>query len=116
MKLPKKENAYIPVSKIIDYLLSETHTIGKSKAKLLRTVGFNESNVFLLKEGLMEIARSEDVTDVVSSTHGAKYVIDGLLKTPDEGFIKMKTVWIIDRGHEQPRFVTAYPVTIGKED
>lgn len=29
MKLPNKENAYIPIPKIIDYLLSETHTIGK---------------------------------------------------------------------------------------
>lgn len=116
MKLPNKENAYIPISKIIDYLLSETHTIGKSKSKLLRTAGFNETNVTLLKKGLITIAHSGDVADVVSTPHGVKYVIDGLLKTPDEGFIKMKTVWIIDKGHERPRFVTAYPVTIGKED
>jgi len=26
------------------------------------------------------------------------------------GSIKMRTVWIIDRDQERPRFVTAYPI------
>lgn len=37
MKLPDKEKAYIPLLKIKDYLLSETHPIGKSKAKFFRS-------------------------------------------------------------------------------
>jgi hypothetical protein len=38
-----------------------------------------------------------------------KAMLDGLLPTPDGGSIKMRTIWIIDKGHERPRFVTAYP-------
>jgi len=54
-----REKAYISLSKPRDYLLSETHSVGKSKAKLLRSLGFNEMNVNLLKEGLMAIAHLE---------------------------------------------------------
>jgi hypothetical protein len=110
MELPYKEKAYIPLAKLKDYLLSETHSVGKSKAKFLRTAGFNEMNINLLKEGLIAIAHSGDVEDVISSPHGVKYIIDGVLKTPVGGTIKMKTVWIIDKGQERPRFVTAYPI------
>ena len=41
--LPNKEKAYIPLTKLKDYLLSETHSIGESKAKLLRSLGFSLS-------------------------------------------------------------------------
>ncbi len=110
MELPNREKAYIPLSKLKDYLLSETHSVGKSKAKLLRSLGFNETNVDLLKQGLISIAHSGDVKEAISSLHGVKYIINGLLKTPDGGSIKMRTIWIIDKGHERPRFVTAYPL------
>lgn len=110
MKLPNRENAYIPPAKLKAYLLSETHSVGKSKAKLLRSLGFNETNVEPLKQGLLSIALSEDVEDVISSSHGVKYIIEGEIKTLGGGVIKMRTVWIVDKGQERPRFVTAYPV------
>jgi hypothetical protein len=105
-----REKAYVPLSKLKDYLLSETHSVGKSKAKLLRSVGFNEMNTNLLKEGLIAIARAGDIKEVVSSPYGVKYLIDGMLKTPTGGFIKMRTIWTIDKGQVRPRFVTAYPL------
>ena len=110
MKLPDKEKAYIPLLKIRNYLLSETHPIGKSKAKFLRSMGFNELNIDLLKQGLLAIAQIEDVKEAVSSTHGVKYVIDGLLQTPGGEAVKVRTIWIIDKGQTRPRFVTTYPV------
>ena len=110
MHLPNREKTYIPVSKLKDYLLSETHSVGKSKAKFLRSVGFNETNAHLLKQGLINIAHSQDIKEAVSSPHGIKYIIDGLLQTPAGGSIKMRTVWIIDRDQERPRFVTDYPI------
>lgn len=109
MKLPDKEKAYIPLLKIRDYLLSETHPIGKSKAKFFRSLGFNETNSALLKQGLLTIAHI-DVKEVVSSIHGVKYVIDGLLQTPAGEAVMLRTIWIIDKGQTSPRFVTTYPV------
>ena len=110
MKLPKRENAYIPPSKLHDYLLSKTHSVGRWKARFFGALGFEEMNVDVLEQRLIAIAHSEDVKDVVPSAHGTKYAIEGLLQTPAGGFVQVRTVWIIDVGQDRPRFVTAYPV------
>ncbi|MDZ7369526.1 MAG: hypothetical protein ONB43_27270 [candidate division KSB1 bacterium] len=109
MELPNRDKAYIPPSKLKDYLLSETHIVGKSKARFLRAFGFDETNVDLLEQGLLTIAQTQEVNEVVSSPHGKKYVIDGSLETPIGNFINMRTVWIMDKGQNRPRFVTAIP-------
>ena len=61
MEFPNRENAYIPLSKLKDYLLSETHLVGKSKAKFLRSFCFNEMNIDMLVQGLISIAHSGDI-------------------------------------------------------
>jgi hypothetical protein len=80
------------------------------KAKLFRSVGYNELNVSLLKEGLLSIARTEEILETQSSEHGVKYVIEGLLQTPVGGTLKIRTIWIIDKGQDRTRFVTASTV------
>lgn len=60
MKLPNRENAYIPSSKLSDYLLSKTHPIEKWKGRLFRAHGFNETNVDLLEKSLISIANYEE--------------------------------------------------------
>jgi len=110
MKLPYRENAYVPLPKMHDYLLSKTHSIGRWKARFFRSQGFNETNVEALEGHLMAIAQSEDVTEVMASAHGTKYVIDGLIQASDGRTVEVRTVWIIDIGEDRPRFVTAYPV------
>jgi len=109
MKLPNREKVHISRRKLTDYLLSETHPIGRWKAKFFRALGFHEANVNLLLEGFRTIAQSEDVIEVASSPHGTKYVLEGSLLTPEEGHVYVKTVWIIDKDQDRPRFVTAYP-------
>jgi len=110
MKLPNRESAYIPPAKLRAYLLSEIHPVGGSKARLLRSLGFNETNIDMLKQGLLSFAHSNAVKGTISSPHGVKYIIEGEIQTPSGRLIKMQTIWIIDKGQERPRFVTAYPV------
>jgi len=64
----------------------------------------------MLMQGLISIAHSGEVTEVLSSPRGVKYVINGLLGTPTGGSIKMRTIWITDKDQVRPRFVTAYPI------
>ena len=110
MKLPNRESAYIPPPKLKDYLLSETHPVGRSKAKFFRALGFSETNIDMLEQRLIAIAHSEDVEEVATSPHGMKYVIECMLQTPGGSIVQVRTVWIIDTGQDRPRFVTAYPV------
>lgn len=116
MKLPNLENAYIQPQKLTGYLLSETHTVGASKAKLLRAFGFDETNVAMLEQELLNIARTQTVQDTISTEHGTKYVIDGSIATPQARLLKLRTVWIIDTGQAIPRFVTARPFKPSQEE
>ncbi|NJN92300.1 MAG: hypothetical protein HC878_19335 [Leptolyngbyaceae cyanobacterium SL_5_14] len=110
MKLPNRECAFIQPQKLIGYLLSETHSVGRSKAKLLRSMGFSEANLVMLEQALLAIAYSEEVQEVADSPHGKKFVIDGEIMTPTGKIVQLRTVWIIDTGETNPRFVTAHPL------
>lgn len=109
MNLPNPENAFIRPEKLSEYLLSESHSSGRSKARYLRAVGFNETNVELLRGGLIRIAQSSEVVNTVTTSHGEKFIIDGELLAPNGNLIRLRTIWIIDTGQTWPRFVTAYP-------
>ena len=78
--------------------------------KFFRSFGLDETNAGTLEQGLISIARSEDVKEVLPSAYGTKYIIDGLLKTPAGKLAQLRTVWIIDIDQDDPRFVTAYPL------
>ena len=64
MRLPNAENAWVDQSKLSDYLLSEAHPVGRSKARLFRGIGFHEENGATLEQALLEIARTEEVREV----------------------------------------------------
>lgn len=110
MKLPNAENVSIPREKLTKYILSETHPVGKFKAKLFRHIGFDETNISILQKELKEIARLQKVKDAQISHYGTKYIIDGEITSPSNTIIKVRTVWIIETEKTRPRFVTVYPV------
>ena len=53
MKIPHNEKSYVSEQKLTEYLLSETHAVGKSKAKYFRALGYNEANFRKLQEALI---------------------------------------------------------------
>jgi len=90
--------------------LSETHPIGRSKAKFFRGIGFNEANIAVFEKSLIEMAQTEEVAETVTTRHGTKYVVEGVVTAPSGNRVGLRTVWIVDKGQDTPRFVTAYPI------
>jgi hypothetical protein len=109
MQLPNRARAYIPPSKLTEYLLSETHAVGRSKAKFFRQCGYDETRVTALERDLLSVARTGTLVMVDRSPYGTKYVVDGIVEAPNGAMIEVRTVWIIDADNTRPRFVTAYP-------
>ena len=109
MLLANKEKAFIELPKLTDYLLSESHAVGKSKAKFFRELGFSQDNVAILEQELLKLAYFQDITETITTVHGIKYVIVGIINSPSGKIVNILTVWIIDIGQENPRFVTARP-------
>jgi hypothetical protein len=109
MELPNKSKAQVPLEKVTNDLLSETHAVGKSKAKYFRSYGFNDENASDLAQQLLAIAQNAAVESSERSPYGTKYVVDGELETPNGDMIQVRPIWIIENNMEIPRFVTAYP-------
>jgi len=109
VKLPNIDRVQISQAKAVEYLLSPTHPEGAGKAEFFAAMGFRHEEWQTLAEALRQVARDFPVTKSMTSLHGRKYIIDGVLPTPSGRTPIVRTVWIVDAGTETPRLVTAYP-------
>jgi hypothetical protein len=109
MKIPNREHAVVEHEKVKDYLLNEAHPDGYGKAEFFTALGFRRETWEALVDALRQIARDSPVTKSMTSTHGHKYIVDGLLQAPSGRTAMVRTVWIVDAGMDTPRLVTAYP-------
>ncbi|MFM9971374.1 MAG: DUF6883 domain-containing protein [Burkholderiales bacterium] len=110
MFLPHVNNVKVPEDKVRKYLLSSTHPMGKGKAALFIRFGFTAEKWQELAAELESHARENPVANISSTEYGVRYVIDGLLRTPNNSALNIRGVWFITRGIEVPRFVTAHPL------
>lgn len=108
-KLPNNENAYIPGGKLLNYLLSEIHPVGGSKAKFFRKLGFNESNIDKLEQTFLKIAHKNTIESSKETAFGINYLIKGQIKSPLGITASVETVWFIRTKGANPSFVTAIP-------
>ena len=113
--VPNGEQAVVAPAKLTDYLLSETHPVGRTKARYFRNAGFDEQNLADLTGGLLAIARTAEVVEEIVSPHGVKYVLDGVVTAPG-GALRLRTIWIVEPSIVYPRFVTAYPAPVRSGD
>ena len=111
MKLPDGDRARVDWAKITDYLLSETHERGRHKAVFFLNHGFPVASPFTLIDALVRHAQEHEVTELEVVPFGTKYVVEGVMQTPDGRSPIVRSVWIIENSGEAPRFVTAYPGT-----
>ena len=110
MRLPNAEQARVDRNKITDYLLSVTHADGRSKAEFFDRFGFRVEEWQRLAEALRVHGASHQAIRVVETSYGTRYSVDGALETPDERNPIVRTVWMIDRGSDTPRLITAHPL------
>ena len=83
MLLPNVENAYIDDRKLIDYCFSETHPIGKHKARVfMSALDFSLENFQDLKASiLIEIFEKEAIITEINQ-YGTLYVVDVFVENP----------------------------------
>jgi len=109
-KLPNSSKVVIPTAKIIDYLLSLSHSSGRSKAIFFTHFGFKLDEWEILAEALRRHAAEHEVSKAERTPFGLRYVIEGAFVTPDNRNPLVRSVWFIDNDSDETRFVTAYPM------
>ncbi len=109
MRLPHGDQAYVDPRKVSAYLLSLSHPVGRHKARYFLGLGFTPDDIELLRSGLQGIAAVGSVMGQVKTLFGTRYIVDGGLTAPNGATANLRTIWIVESGHAQPRFVTAFP-------
>ena len=110
MQLPNVENAIVDERKLSGYLLAFDHPEGAGKAEFFHRAGFTVTALPDFAAALLKHASTNEVADVVASVHGTKYVIEGPLECPSRDDALIRSIWIIDKGADRPRLVSAYPL------
>lgn len=108
-KLPNYEKAFIDPIKIRDYILSTSHPIGRFKAALFQRMGYNKNNWKQLVSDIKQYHLHLEAELVEKTKYGQKYKITGLIQGPNGKRIMLKSIWIILKGENRPRFITIYP-------
>ena len=109
MKLPGGDRAIIDPTKVRDYLLSPEHPVGRSKARFFTALGFSRASWPELQWALLALAVNGEAAVGPANAFGQKYVVRGILRGPGGREAAVVTVWIVLRGEDAPRLVTAYP-------
>ena len=109
MRLPNASQARVQSEKITGYLLSPNPSVGGGKPNFFVRFGFQPDNWRELADALLAVGRGYDVVDILETSFGIKYVIEGRVETPDGRNLQVRTVWQIDWGKDCPRLVSAYP-------
>src|SRR5712691_3231407 len=68
---------------------------------------FHRAEPETLLKALQDLARQTEVAQTAASPHGRKYVVIGQIKSPAGKMANVRTIWIIDKGWDVTRLVTA---------
>ena len=110
MKIPNAERAVVDIRKLRDYCLNSEHNDGKHKARLFSAaLGMGIEDAEVLRDALLQAVRTHEAQLGLHDVHGQRYTITFSLDWCNRRAI-IRSGWIIDRGSEIPRLVTAYPL------
>jgi hypothetical protein len=109
MRIPGAHHAVVDPFKVLNYLLSAEHTIGRHKALFFATLGYRRNRWQDLMNALVRHADEDTAVVVEETIFGAKYAIVAPMTGPNGQTSIIVTVWIVRTEETFPRLVTAYP-------
>jgi len=109
MSLPGVDRAVVSASKTRDYLLSDSHPVGRFKAAFFAALGYTAGGWEDLAADLRRHAMDNDASATEANQYGQKYEVRGKITGPAGRAAALVAVWIVLRGEDFPRFVTAFP-------
>jgi len=108
MLLPNPDRALVEATKVRDYLLSTEHPVGRFKAAVFASIGYRREDWAILQADLLATARLEAVLQA-QTPFGQKFEVPAILRGPSGCELAVVVIWLVRRGEDFPRLVTAYP-------
>jgi len=108
MKLPNGDRAIVDDEKLLSYVLNPEHVQGGPHAYLFKVLlDIDASRADDLRAALLIAARECEATPGRPSRYRSKFEVRFQMDGP-RGTYRILSVWIIPRGEDRPRLVTAY--------
>jgi hypothetical protein len=107
--LPNAPFAEVPVEKLLAYLLDTSHELGRHKARVFRSIGYDLNHLAMLRADLRALALKNEATLDSTTPFGVKWRVSGVIVGPNGRGLRIRTIWIVRVGELVPRFVTAFP-------
>ena len=83
--------------------------MGRFKAAVFRGLGYSTENWEAFERNLRNLILAQDTREAEESQYGKKYIVGGRFAGPSGDTMQIVTVWVILKGENIPRFITAYP-------
>jgi hypothetical protein len=107
-QMPGADRAWVPPSKVSDYLLNVRHPSGGAKARFLLQHGFTASRPDELEKAILRQAADGFIFDSYATLYGQRHEVVGPLFCPNQRVVTLTTVWQTD-DTGAPRLVTLIP-------
>lgn len=90
MQLPHGDRVRIDDRKLREYLLSDTHPVGRHKLRYFESVGFSRDRPEELVQAIRSVAAHGTVSRRLVSPHGARYIVDGAVASPTKTIVVLR--------------------------
>ena len=107
MKLPL--SATISASKLTDYLLRWRPE--NDKSGFLAKAGYTQADADQLEHDIREQLLPQETKFEATSEYGDMYSITGPLSGPNGNTIRVISIWMIESGTGETKFITLYPAS-----
>ena len=108
MLLPFAEKAYFDDQKLVNYCLSESHIIGKHKARVFKVaLGITATDFLILKDSILIAILLNEATFTGSNQQEDLYSVDFIMHYIGRSVI-IRTAWIVRFDELFPRLVSCY--------
>lgn len=108
MLLPFAEKAYIDDQKLTGYCLSETHIVGKHKARVFKSaLGLTSVDYLTLKDTILTAVLLNEAQEAGRNQQGDLYSVDFIMQNGLKQ-ATVRTAWIVLHGESFPRLVSCY--------
>jgi hypothetical protein len=102
-------NLVVLKEKIVDYLLSGTHPLGRHKAVYFKRLGFTADHWESFAGALKDHAKQNPIFEINVTPFGTKYAVKGPIRSRFKQSRDVISVWIEMEKSDTIVFVTAYP-------
>jgi hypothetical protein len=107
-RLPQVGRAILDIRKIEAYCLDAAHPRGRHKARVFRdAIGIGQRESGWLREAILDGIRDCEATEIAVDDFGSRWRADVPVTRHDKNVV-VRTIWIVLRGDDVPRFVTCW--------